>query len=930
MAARYVKNHSNYLLRKKHQDTIDGRILEKDWVTIGGRERYYSRDKKKSYHGDNNFVFTVTNIPTYRKKHRYGKFIAEWQYDDVKDAKPIVNQVKRNNKSNDIRDFAYYGSASELVRSSIENIIANFPPYLTVAGGGMTLGDSTEFNEYGVSFSSSSYIVSNPLLLDFWHKNVQLDKYDDINHFLDSSWMNFVYTTDGTTYQEITTKPTISYVKEGTCSKNIEEIWKITIGSVTLRGINYYDRLVFLVDGYKDFNLMPKKRVIDEYFNNVDAFESCLLNRESKPYYSNTFMTPKRTDYGMIETYRNYTWPSVTFKYTYTNKLDEYGNELKESEYETVTVEFVAIDTESPKYTQFVMDLAKVGNILDETYSDNIWGKMVHEAIKNYDWSYSRYIDEDKTEDYIEGGNQIEQFLRIYGRGMDDLKREADGIKSTNNITYDGKDNITDAELSDKLDLKGWEVYSTIPILSADEGSYSEDSSLSGPALNDLELGVELGYKGYTTTHITPSMVDNEFMRRFNLVSNRIIATKGTIESIDMIMGMFGFSRWEGDYSLTEEYRTTTQKMLFEWDKDNHRYKQGDKYSYVYDTDEDYSDDEDALENKGDNRIELANHKKYDMIRYYDDDPYSGLPLKEIYARNNIMLVPYYDHHKVYDGEMYFQFKGGWGGTDENDYEYLETKNYLQVVSTCQSLLDMSNQVRDGEIVYVISMIDYCSIFESNNSKCCMPTSHYMKCRDSRGANTVSGWELVDENSNDYERAEYLDSILSENKGNNPHVGYGEYDLGDEYWAYMASPFKYAIDGKRLYDLTGENVIIKEWADTNREMFKISEPVTIIHGNTEDYTFEDKKEYKWNDDLMVKYRALNDYYKDDDKTGDKNERWEDETEENGYILNSKVLTFTLGDVAKSQYFREYFDNVIKKYLLQVIPSTTILKFEYPV
>lgn len=889
MAARYVKNHSNYLLRKKHQDTIDGRIFEKDWVTIGSKERYYSRDKKKSYHGDSNFVFTTTNIPTYQKKFHNGNFIADWKYEDVKEAKPVVNQVTRNYRTNDIRSFAYYGSATELVRASIEGIISTYPAHLTVSDeeqlgdwkyvvDGEVLQDDNPHLDYnGNPNFNGLYIVKNPLYLNFWTKDVRLGMYEDEGRYLWLSWMDYVYSNDGSTYSEMTEAPEIEYIwkspnKNETrpCHK-VELLWKVTIGGTVLYGVYYYDHLVFVTSN-TGFRLMPKKNYVERYFDSLEGFESCLLNRESRPYFTNSFLTPKRTEYGTVDVYRNYTWPSNRVAtYGYTNTLrDEYGTPIKDDNGNVVTeqisdYDFISIDVETPKYNEFVVDMIANTNLLDETYSDNIWNKMVHESIKNYDWSYSRFHDDDLEEQHVIGGNQAERLLRIIGRGMDDILNISDGIKETVNITYDGKNNVTDAELSDKLSLKGWEVYSTM-----NNGA-------------DTELGVELGYKGYTTLHITPADVDNEFMRRFNLVSNRILSTKGTIESIDMVMGMFGLSRWNGDYEITEEYRTV--EPITE-----------DNVKERLDIDE-----FDGIREE----LDRLNHKKFDMILYYDDDPYSGVPLKEIYAQNEKMLVPYYDHHKFYDGEMYFQFKGGWGDISDNDYEYLETMTYMQVFENCHAILNNPNGVKTNEIVYVNNMSDYNDVFGEGE---CMPTDHYMICIDADASTTVDGWELVHSGHPEFERAQYIDSLKYDNKGNNPHVGYGEYDNGDLYWEYMRRPFKFAYEDKRLYSLTGDNLINKYDSEEYKEMFKVSDPVEVKHYNVED--------------IEAKYKLFNDYYKDN-VIGDRQIRYKEEKEK--YILNSKKLTFT--NKIDNKFYKEYFNAVILKYLTQVIPSTTILVFE---
>ena len=47
----------------------------------------------------------------------------------------------------------------------------------------------------------------------------------------------------------------------------------------------------------------------------------------------------------------------------------------------------------------------------------------------------------------------------------------------------------------------------------------------------------------------------------------------------------------------------------------------------------------------------------------------------------------------------------------------------------------------------------------------------------------------------------YLESIIDENKGNNPHVGYGTYDDGKTYLEYFRQLFKYEIDNNSSENL---------------------------------------------------------------------------------------------------------------------------------
>ena len=66
--ARYIKYNSSYILRKKHQQTTKGTILYRDWVTTGSLNRFVPG--KKPYYQDSNFVFTISNVSDYQKKHK--------------------------------------------------------------------------------------------------------------------------------------------------------------------------------------------------------------------------------------------------------------------------------------------------------------------------------------------------------------------------------------------------------------------------------------------------------------------------------------------------------------------------------------------------------------------------------------------------------------------------------------------------------------------------------------------------------------------------------------------------------------------------------------------------------------------------------------------------------------------------------------------
>ena len=123
--ARFQKFYSTYIRSSKHRNVSNGTIWERDWTTLG--ERHKMEPGKVPYFGYSNFMFTDNGIANPPTKRKNGKWIAHLTYDDVKDSTSTVNVVKLNIVSKDLTDYAYYGSATELIRTSVENIIRHFP-----------------------------------------------------------------------------------------------------------------------------------------------------------------------------------------------------------------------------------------------------------------------------------------------------------------------------------------------------------------------------------------------------------------------------------------------------------------------------------------------------------------------------------------------------------------------------------------------------------------------------------------------------------------------------------------------------------------------------------------------------------------------------------------------------------------------------------
>ena len=680
-----------------------------------------------------------------------------------------------------------------------------------------------------------------------------------------------------------------------------QPVYTVTInGNIKIEGY-IFDRQVIplVVSDYQNMVIQPKEEIIEEYFRNLKGFEKQILTRKTKPLYTNYFITPIEYDLGFLYYKRTYTWPSNGY----------------------------CIDITSPLYLDFVSKLGNLAALYDELWTDNLWRRMTHEAIKNYDWTYTREFSEGEEEDNVNGGERMHKVINIIGRVFDDIKLSIDTIKRNNTLTYNGDRNMPNALISDKLELKGWDIYSTIPNYENEDGiivSASEETitqEVLNKVKNDVEVNNRKIYpdKWYPTSNpdkITFADVDIEFMRRLLMSTKRIWQTKGTRHSIDMVMGMFGYGNMDEEhpnYTIKETYRTVTPK--------------------------EYGEEETGF---GDTIVRLNASKTNDLL--YDEDA-SGIPVGSfaIFEKNartgkqepTTYLIPFYDQGKIYDGNLYFQTKGGWcyhkdGEETEVDIsKWTETLSYLHVVSQISDLLNVHpNSVKNGDIYYVVNVNDYMEYAETADYTL---YSHFFVLEDDYNPESFSSWTNINLDENFYEesadfseedaakyteyskKANYLDSIVPYNIGNNPHVGYGKYDMGDEFFEYMKQPFKYSFDGhnnfETIEDLQEAEGISFEDLSDNIFKDKIEDKIQII-ADSEDLNEITVSSYGGKKDLKYKEYKL-EKIKDMIKTN--------------YYLNSKVI-YLKNEINNNEY-KKYFLNVIIKYLMQVIPSTAIFVLE---
>lgn len=939
MGKRYTKFNSNYLMRSQHKRTELGNILERDWVTTTGLNVLRFGSGRNIYYNRGNFVFTTSKVPNYNKKHKLSTETKEWKWEDCENADDTVNTVTPSFNTTDLRDYAYYGSCVELVRATIEEIITDFP--------GRIVRSNDRLISNGEYVGDDIYVMNNQFQIDLHHKITTLDKYENEMRYLAKSWSKYcVVDKDGNI--ENITKYEINTEKPSPCKDDDEGKVKVLVtinNKYDIKGYYVEGNIIYTYDGGV-ISIQPQQEYIDEYFNDLSGFKKQLLRQDTKPLYMNKLITPTEADFVWYYPVKAYVWPS-----------DGY-----------------CIDINSVAFSTFISDIYDIAQNFDELWSDNIYRSMTHESIKNFDWSYRRQYTEGDEQDNVEGGERMQKLLRIMGRVFDDVKTYMDSLKQITNVTYDQYKNAPEALLSDMSSISGFDVKSTI------SKDYDIDTNITNSFLNsdivsktdywisckdeDTKITSTLPkwYPIRKSEDIYSDVCDNEFMRRLLLSSKRIIQSKGTQEAIEMVFGMFGFGK-DVDYTIEEEAYYTS-KMIRSDECINGTIDGDTEYKG-----EDWSDtkgvtwtDVDSSK-KGDLAVEINGNKESELL--YDSDQLSGVPLREVYLgrENNAYLVPYYDSTQLYDGDLVFQCNGGWGKMIKNNdedplddqFDYQETLSYLHVVSNIEALLSLNvNTLEPNDIYYVVNLDDYTS-YDMNppiSTAYGITMSHYFCLIDRDNSDRFSSWknivvknvldkdgnlQMVDETgfkeifgdgeTRDwkyqpdgdeetdteklgtyyyaFKKMQYLDNIVSLNTGNNPHVGYGQYDDGSTYLEYMKLPFKYTIDNAQFNNFSLSQLAKKFEFDLYNTVNDKIQIVNTRNGEKTDYV-----EYLYEGDLL-KEKYNGDY---------------DNVEKKWYI-NTKVLTITNKVTDSNGLYKNYFKSIIMPYIMQVIPSTTILKLK---
>ena len=922
---KYLITHSNYTVKQTHKKLDSNRtIFERDYTVLNGVGNF---SEEGIFNGLSTFKMVTRNVPNGTKKHDYGSWLTTdacgdesetWTMNCLKNTttSDLENKIKLKPNYESLLSFAYYGGCRELLQTTLKHIIKKYPAELCF---------SSQKHE------SNNYIINNVLNIDLVTiKKFNNSSIEDLNVFSESAGAYEVLDADENslgpvTMYEISNKVDIRCLKDGDkiCTSTV------TYGDGSTFNFHIYKKddgnVITCPNNFEAYRIRPKKEYIDKFFDELSDFENMVLNRDSVPSYTMRLDYPHETEYG-IETYKK--------KFILPKEIVYKGDEKKNGWNINIT---------NGAYDNYISELLKVCDFYDERRTDNLWRSMTHDSIKNMDTSFDRGGVED-DEDYQIGATRMKKIFSIFGRFFDDIKRYIDNIKNINNVSYNGGNNVPDYFLSDKLETSGWEVCTTSPNI---------DDSVK---IGNLYSG---NVRKYSSTD-----ANIQFMKTLLLNSKHILAHKGTKRGIEMLLALFGLrSQNMVNRDELKEYKDKVERgENFEYPP--YDYKIDEYVSVVKGVSEEPILSTNTL------KVEKYNSWRNDYGAESGIDSLRGLPVRMVEyidGDNNIYkyIIPWFDKLQDVNGSPYFQMYGGWCKipkrkiknkyapsisniiTSDIDSIYEETIKYIRIVKTVDELTTISDDAKKkGVIFYVINNGGWQLYGEDKKEE---NISNYFILKNPLNYYDVEsenrGWENIplsdiENGENDGFKVLYLESIMDDHKGNNPHGG--DYDDGREYIEYFKKLFKYTIENNgfnnEAFDCeTGELDKGIEECGFKLDDYVIDNVKTWYYTDTNginDLFILKKDEYgKYEEDINnpfpeVGVDNVNNYFENDlhpfnFEGGETN----DEASANS-LINIKNLTIDFnGQCTAYSEFYDYFIKSILPFLKQMIPSTTIVNIK---
>ena len=714
------KSYSNYVLRRKRQLTSKGAVYERDWMTVSEMDGF--APGTRPVYASGNFKMTINNERSGKKKYSFSNWYLNengdtWNLSMITDEQLMVKSelVKPNYTS--LLDFAYYGSAVELIKGTVNDVIMKYP------GEIYTTDRKLRYFRGDTLYEVDGWLVENPFQIDLTTRYVKKENVDNPYRYMALSWDKYEVEITDCSGNTIAVAPVIGW-DPGTsipvaCYNNGDEVfsdarlyidyncsgetserktgWKVSETEIVIPMGNdstkYYPTLQTVKKDVYEYN-NPDLNITGGIINEDEAVipmgnDSALYNRRllnvSKDVHEYdgepvelipfTYLDPKLpTDCqsisfsgvyvnGKVYLVSNEPCWHVRLQQKYIDEVFETFDDFEKILLNRDTKPKYKVKLHTPKETDkgvITYDRYYVWPVLQGGWNLDFEGDAYASYIDALLY-IANYYDEIRTDNIWRSytHESIKNFDWTTPR--ETYVPEIDGHL----IDTDRMEAILKVGGRQFDDLKRYieNIKHTVNV------SYDTKNNMPDKALAKfLEMaGWEVKNVAPTTDNSIVCIEDypgifvkmnaeeanNEFLKRMILNSRNILSKKGTRAGIEAVYAMFGIFEKRHNYN---EYNTT--------DGGSHLYYTIDEYNayardYITGTEEPQAEPTDF------DLVMEMNAQKDGFASKYNRtmDDLTGLMAK--YAFNSTdgvkYIVPWYDRYEIYDNYPYYQMLGGWG-----------------------------------------------------------------------------------------------------------------------------------------------------------------------------------------------------------------------------------------------------------------------------
>jgi hypothetical protein len=304
---KYKIVRSNYTIKAVHK-RLDGdkTIYERDYSVLNDVGTW--KPGEINAVGSPTFKMVHNDESRNVRKHGYGNWVTPtcenksgttaWDMECIStlDTNNSENEIKIKPNYTSLLNFAYFGSCVDLIRTSFNNLINNFPAELYISN------NPNEINPMDINiYSQGGDIIDNGNLKNI---STSFKCYEVLN-------------SDGTYNGEITSC-SVTVMNSGMCLSAGTQVASCTIATesasaITIHtfsnGNGMYTYKVY--EGTKGIRIRPKKEYIKKKLSELSEFEQYVVNRDSNPIYTMFLDYLYETDEGVRTYLKKYTLPSI-------------------------------------------------------------------------------------------------------------------------------------------------------------------------------------------------------------------------------------------------------------------------------------------------------------------------------------------------------------------------------------------------------------------------------------------------------------------------------------------------------------------------------------------------------------------------------------------------------------------------------------------